>query len=148
MTSTFNISSSLFAFDLPSLTSFDFPHFDLAISFWSKSLFSFFSSPSSWLVLPLFNLPLLVWSQFVVALALAILIYRLCLRPLKYSRELGSVQFGQVWKQLQAPGAKMLSRGRRIGNFPPPYPNGWFVISYSWELKPGQVRLVNALGWI
>lgn len=36
---------------------------------------------------------------------------------------------------------------RVIGNLPPVYPNGWFHVIDSWELKPNQVKNIFVLGW-
>jgi len=35
---------------------------------------------------------------------------------------------------------------RRLGKLPPVYPNGWFVLLESSQLKRGQVKHVSALG--
>ncbi|KAG0353143.1 hypothetical protein BGZ54_002392 [Gamsiella multidivaricata] len=35
---------------------------------------------------------------------------------------------------------------RRAGQFPPPYPNGWYKLARSADVKPGQVLSVNGLG--
>ncbi|KAF9429412.1 hypothetical protein BGZ76_001330 [Entomortierella beljakovae] len=35
---------------------------------------------------------------------------------------------------------------RRAGRFPPPFPNGWFKLAKSGDVKPGQVINVNGLG--
>ncbi|EFC49671.1 iron-sulfur cluster-binding protein, Rieske family [Naegleria gruberi] len=35
---------------------------------------------------------------------------------------------------------------KRIGDFPPVYPNGWFKICNSWDLSPGQVIYKSMLG--
>ena len=35
---------------------------------------------------------------------------------------------------------------RRLGDLPPVYPNGWFVMLYSDQLKSGGVQEVSALG--
>ena len=37
-------------------------------------------------------------------------------------------------------------RRKRIGEIPPPYPNGWFALLRSRELKCGASTSVNALG--
>merc|ERR1719483_330185 len=45
--------------------------------------------------------------------------------------------------------AEAINRARRLkelGNMPPPFPNGWFVLIESRQLKPGQVKSVEALG--
>ncbi|KAG0238427.1 hypothetical protein BGX31_003301 [Mortierella sp. GBA43] len=35
---------------------------------------------------------------------------------------------------------------RRAGQFPPPFPNGWYKLARSEDVKPGQVISVNGLG--
>ena len=40
----------------------------------------------------------------------------------------------------------MVRRQRKVGNLPPIYPNGWFVLLESDDLKKGQVVHVAALG--
>lgn len=35
---------------------------------------------------------------------------------------------------------------KRLGQVPPVYPNGWFKVCNSWELKPGQVKYIQMLG--
>jgi len=37
-------------------------------------------------------------------------------------------------------------RRKKIGDIPPPYPNGWFALLRSRELEPGASISVNALG--
>lgn len=37
-------------------------------------------------------------------------------------------------------------RNRKIGEIPPVYPNGWFCLLESSQLKKGQVKHVAALG--
>ncbi len=37
-------------------------------------------------------------------------------------------------------------RRRKWGDIPPPYPNGWFALLRSKELKPGGSTSVNAMG--
>lgn len=37
-------------------------------------------------------------------------------------------------------------RRRRLGNMPPVFPNGWFMVLESDQLPPGQVRHVAAFG--
>ena len=39
-----------------------------------------------------------------------------------------------------------IRRRKKIGEIPPPYPNGWFSILRSNELKTRQSTAVNALG--
>ena len=37
-------------------------------------------------------------------------------------------------------------RRKKLGEIPPPYPNGWFALLRTRELKPGASTSVNALG--
>ncbi len=37
-------------------------------------------------------------------------------------------------------------RRKKMGDIPPPFPNGWFALLRSTELKAGQSTAVNALG--
>lgn len=38
------------------------------------------------------------------------------------------------------------SKNRKVGKLPPVYPNGWFALLESSEIKKGQVKHVSALG--
>ena len=37
-------------------------------------------------------------------------------------------------------------RRKKMGDMPPPYPNGWFALLHSRELKAGATTSVNSLG--
>lgn len=39
-----------------------------------------------------------------------------------------------------------IRRIRRVGNIPPVYPNGWFCIAQSSEIKPKEVKPVEVFG--
>ncbi len=39
-----------------------------------------------------------------------------------------------------------IRKKKKIGDIPPPFPNGWFAVARSDELKRGQSTAVNALG--
>uniref|UniRef100_A0A6B2L605 cholesterol 7-desaturase n=1 Tax=Arcella intermedia TaxID=1963864 RepID=A0A6B2L605_9EUKA len=43
-------------------------------------------------------------------------------------------------------GAQLLYRSRKLGNFPPPYPNGWWVLAHSGDVKKGEAKPINVLG--
>ncbi|XP_070157365.1 cholesterol 7-desaturase nvd [Polyergus mexicanus] len=43
-------------------------------------------------------------------------------------------------------GVYVRSRNRKVGKLPPVYPNGWFALLESSEIKKGQVKHVSALG--
>lgn len=38
------------------------------------------------------------------------------------------------------------SKNRKVGKLPPIYPNGWFALLESSQIKKGQVKHVSALG--
>ena len=38
------------------------------------------------------------------------------------------------------------SRNRKLGKLPPVFPNGWFALLESSQIKKGQVKHVSALG--
>nr|BAN66310.1 neverland [Mamestra brassicae] len=79
---------------------------------------------------------------------LLFVIYRSYINPVLYKKELTEIGFEHI-----EPGPdrdRRISRAqltRRMGNkIPPPYPNGWFAIGESRELKIGGVTAVDALG--
>lgn len=37
-------------------------------------------------------------------------------------------------------------KNRKVGKLPPVYPNGWFALLESSQIKKGQVKHVSALG--
>jgi len=39
-----------------------------------------------------------------------------------------------------------IRKNRKVGKLPPVYPNGWFVLLESSQIKKGQVKHVSALG--
>ncbi|KAL7295688.1 hypothetical protein TKK_0011041 [Trichogramma kaykai] len=57
--------------------------------------------------------------------------------------------FGKiVWKSNVPLGSKrsIMRKHRSVGNIPPIYPNGWFALAQSSEIKNGQVKQIVALG--
>ncbi|XP_063899359.1 cholesterol 7-desaturase nvd [Helicoverpa armigera] len=75
-------------------------------------------------------------------------VYRSYVNPLLYKKELTEIGFEHIAKGPDRD--RRISRAqatRRMGNkIPPPYPNGWFAVAESRELKVGGVTAVDALG--
>ncbi|PSN31862.1 Cholesterol 7-desaturase [Blattella germanica] len=92
---------------------------------------------------------------FVILLLLAVVYYYLIL-PMNYVRDLSEVGYGHLMDSAlslaQRKGKKKrdlvrdVRKMRKIGNLPPVYPNGWFMLLESDDLSPGQVKHVSALG--
>lgn len=51
-------------------------------------------------------------------------------------------KYGRTRRQV----ANDVRRRKKIGEIPPIYPNGWFVLCESDDIKDGEVRAVDALG--
>lgn len=58
---------------------------------------------------------------------------------LRYLETPAKVEDAPVFEQIH-------DQKRRAGRFPPPYPNGWYKLAKSDDVKPGQVISVNGLG--
>ena len=70
---------------------------------------------------------------------------RLLFHPFQQVRNLGDVGYitdGRNKKEV----ANEIRKRRRAGDVPPVYPNGWFSLLRSRELKTGEVKYVSALG--
>ena len=59
-----------------------------------------------------------------------------------YEEQLRLDKYGQTRRQL----ANAVRRRKKVGVIPPIYPNGWFVLCESKDVKDSQVRAVDALG--
>jgi cholesterol 7-dehydrogenase len=51
-------------------------------------------------------------------------------------------RYGKTKRQL----ANEARRNKKVGDVPPVYPNGWFALCESDDLKAGQVLSIKALG--
>lgn len=84
--------------------------------------------------------------EVVLSMALLVVGYKLFFRHLDRSRKLEDCGYivprGYTSKEV----SEMVRRRRRRGDLPPPYPNGWFYMCASDELKVGQMLSVDALG--
>ncbi|XP_072015577.1 cholesterol 7-desaturase nvd-like isoform X1 [Amphiura filiformis] len=72
-------------------------------------------------------------------------IQRQLFTPYELVRNFGDVGYitdGRNKKEV----ANEIRKRRRAGDVPPVYPNGWFSVLRSWELKQGEVKYVSALG--
>lgn len=58
---------------------------------------------------------------------------------LRYLETPAKVEDAPVFEQIH-------DQKRRAGRFPPPYPNGWYKLAKTDDVKPGQVISVNGLG--
>src|SRR5687767_3042835 len=54
--------------------------------------------------------------------------------------------FSYKWKKRDKPQLPLDYERIRAQDYPPPFPNGWFNLCSSSEIKKGQVKEVNALG--
>ena len=72
-------------------------------------------------------------------------IHRVLFTPYALVRNFGDV--GYITDgQNKRDAANDIRKRRRAGDIPPVYPNGWFSLLRSWELKVKDVKYVSALG--
>uniref|UniRef100_A0A0N4U8U9 cholesterol 7-desaturase n=1 Tax=Dracunculus medinensis TaxID=318479 RepID=A0A0N4U8U9_DRAME len=78
------------------------------------------------------------------------LLYKILIRPLNRIRRFGDVgiHFGKskIDDRHKMEYLERIRRIRRVGNIPPVYPNGWFCIAQSSEIKPKEVKPVEVFG--
>ncbi|BFZ20629.1 hypothetical protein BsWGS_23668 [Bradybaena similaris] len=72
--------------------------------------------------------------------------YIILFRPLNYVRKLGDIGYIAEGSFSIKETANLVQKRRKVGNTPPPYPDGWFGLMESFSLKTGEVKSVNALG--
>ena len=68
------------------------------------------------------------------------------LRPLNRVRKLGDLGYLPQGSFTARETANMVMKGRKVGNVPPPYPNGWFGLMEGFLLKKGEAQSVSCLG--
>ncbi|CAH0404135.1 unnamed protein product [Chilo suppressalis] len=95
----------------------------------------------------LYNNRMLILLSVIVVLVVYML-YKCYWSPILYTKELTDIGYDHI-----LPGPDRQARitraqqARRLGNkIPPPYPNGWFAVAESDELKIGGVLAVDVLG--
>ncbi|ELU08143.1 hypothetical protein CAPTEDRAFT_130540 [Capitella teleta] len=86
-----------------------------------------------------------------IAVALASIValyylYELLFVPLNRVRLLGDLGYVPEGKLTQKDMVNVVRKRRMVGDLPPVYPNGWFAVFESHELKSGQVHNVSFLG--
>jgi len=118
------------------------------ISIFSGLFFSLLSSRLDWKYLFFDIDPLWILLYITLAgltLKCLLLLYDFFFLPLRYSRSAGEIQFPGVADYFKQPGGK-LTLSRTLGEFPPPFPNGWYVLLHQGELKNGGVMPMNVCG--
>ncbi|KAK6621630.1 hypothetical protein RUM44_001437 [Polyplax serrata] len=102
----------------------------------------------------------MIWNSYcqlaVVVGLLTFLVYYFLLLPMNLKRDLCDVGFDYLTDgHYKSPSnrkcnkkelVRQVQRLRKIGNLPPSYPNGWFPLMESDDLKKNEVREVTALG--
>ena len=74
-------------------------------------------------------------------------LYQLLFVPMDRVRYLGDIGYVPEGKGLtQKDMANIVRKRRKVGDIPPPYPNGWFAVLESRDLKKGEVKPVSILG--
>ncbi|VDK43866.1 unnamed protein product [Anisakis simplex] len=85
-----------------------------------------------------------------IGIVLVYSVYRWLVRPLNRVRHFGDVGFyfgdPEMKGRYRAMQLERARRLRSIGDIPPVYPNGWFCIAESHEIKPKQVKAIVAFG--
>ncbi|EZA57404.1 hypothetical protein DMN91_009120 [Ooceraea biroi] len=84
---------------------------------------------------------MLGWCIGIAATLLALLIYLAYFFKFNWVKDMRN-----EGKMQKIDGVYVGSKSRKIGKLPPVYPNGWFVLLESSQLKRGQVKHVSALG--
>lgn len=72
--------------------------------------------------------------------------YVILFRPLNRIRKLGDTGYVAEGSFSVKETANFVQKRRKIGNIPPPYPNGWFGLIESSCLKKGESKAVSVLG--
>ncbi|KAJ2941908.1 hypothetical protein O0L34_g10723 [Tuta absoluta] len=77
-----------------------------------------------------------------------VLMYRSFLKPEVYMKELTEIGYEHIPAGPDRPARiARVQAARKLGNkIPPPYPNGWFAVAESGDVKTGGVLAVDALG--
>jgi cholesterol 7-dehydrogenase len=113
---------------------------------WIKStetqLFQYFISMTT---LPDVTSP---WIYFKLAVFMILLygIYVIQFRPLNRVRKYGELGYVPESVYSIKETANFVQKRRKVGNIPPPYPNGWFGLMESFNLKKGQAKSISAFG--
>uniref|UniRef100_A0A914VDT9 Cholesterol 7-desaturase n=1 Tax=Plectus sambesii TaxID=2011161 RepID=A0A914VDT9_9BILA len=95
--------------------------------------------------------PFLTVQNVLVALFVGLLfwLYKWATTPLNRIKRLGDVGYhfpDNVSGKQRAQLIRRAQKLRQIGDIPPVYPNGWFCVAESYDVRPGKVRSVVAFG--
>ncbi|BFZ20631.1 hypothetical protein BsWGS_23670 [Bradybaena similaris] len=72
--------------------------------------------------------------------------YIILFRPLNRVKKLGDIGYIAEGSFSVKETANLVQKRRKVGNIPPPYPDGWFGLLESFSLKAGEAKTVSALG--
>lgn len=92
------------------------------------------------------------WPIFLLTLVLIVVLWAIFFYPPSITKDLTDVGFHQETEKVRSRSFKksFISRARRLravgDRLPPPFPNGWFCLLESFQLKPGQATSINCLG--
>ncbi|XP_067008543.1 cholesterol 7-desaturase nvd [Anabrus simplex] len=87
------------------------------------------------------------WLKLLISLLIVSLSYYYLVLPLNWKRDLSDVSYSHEARgKSKCQAVRDVRRRRKLGNLPPVYPNGWFMLLEADLLAPGQVRHVAALG--
>ena len=123
---------------------FKVPLFE-ASSLWYREIGAKIYSTMSRLLVPNFTSP---WT-YVVGSLMAVggyYFYKIFITPMNRVRMLGDVGYIPEGKVTMKDMANIVRKRRLAGDCPPVYPNGWFAVLESRDLKPGESKTVSCLG--
>ncbi|BFZ20622.1 hypothetical protein BsWGS_23661 [Bradybaena similaris] len=88
------------------------------------------------------------WTYIIIAVLGVFLYgcYILLFRPWNCVRKLGDCGYLAEGSFSVKETANLVQKRRKVGNTPPPYPDGWFGLMESFSLKAGEAKTVSALG--
>lgn len=83
----------------------------------------------------------------VILVLIGFVIYKSYWSPVLYVKELSDIGFEHIKGPRREARISRAQNARRLGKrIPPPYPNGWFCVAESRDLKIGGVLAVDAIG--
>ena len=108
-------------------------------SFSTNSIFSIFST-----YLDLYSIYTYI---YIIALCIAVYyIHQLFCVPINRIRLLGDLGYITNGKFSMKDMANTVRKSRMVGEIPPVYPNGWFGLTESWQLKKLDTKDIQCIG--
>ena len=83
-----------------------------------------------------------VWTAYHLLITSLVLVFGVCIDDLLFT----PIAYSKSLKESPHAPKNMHKRLKNAGPVPPPFPNGWFFISRSAELKKGEVKQISVLG--